>query len=799
MEKLFHQFQLVNLYDWLKLSKTQITENGGRSLLKLYSNNIEQLLTSTYPNYPWKFEKSKLFKKININSKQYFENITNQQQFMDQLFINLNLKTLDDWKFIANRTLFNVTKGKPLLDYYSNNINNLLSSIYPNYPWNFSSKGDLSSIETQRALMDQLLIKFNLSSLNDWLLVPKKSFRNEKSLRKILRKYYNNNFKQFLFTIYPNQMWDFVNFGHYRLKEKQEKLMEKLFVRFQLVYLEDWLNIPRKMIHQHGGRTLLKRYYSNNFNTLLSSIYPNYPWNFSFKRNEIRRDLSSIENQRALMDQLFIKLNLSSLNDWLSVPHQFLIKEARSLLHQYNYDMRRLLSTIYSDHLWNFVVSKLNSKIKIESPEQFMDRLFKHFQLVNLDDWLNVYRNTIISNGGRKLLKFYSNNTQKLLSSIYPNYPWNFEKNQKEKTRQKKFEYYELISNQRALMDRLFDELQLESLDDWSKISAMILINADLPMNLSFTTLSTPPQGDLKLILKKYYSNNFNNMLTNLYPNHNWNFEQYLQELIECDAHQYFQSIKNQRIFMNHIFIKLNFKSLDDWLKISFKPSNQSPKSNQSKLIDINNILQLYSNNFMQLLCSVYPLHKWDFKNFKFRPHRVLFKSSIEFNIKDKLISLKQQYLIEQKKDWYRLPTMIDQINVYESLKIAYPLERWSKSKFSNRTKKVRQRLLYCMICNYFSSSLVIESYYHPQLLFINDMTKMELDIFIPSLNIAFEYQGEHHYDDLPAMSSYLEHQIHRDQMKAQLSNQLQIKIVSIPYWWDQSLNSMLHAINLSK
>ncbi len=41
----------------------------------------------------------------------------------------------------------------------------------------------------------------------------------------------------------------------------------------------------------------------------------------------------------------------------------------------------------------------------------------------------------------------------------------------------------------------------------------------------------------------------------------------------------------------------------------------------------------------------------------------------------------------------------------------------------------------------------ILANYLHPQLVYRDTKKKMELDIYLPSLSLAFEYQGEQHYE----------------------------------------------------
>lgn len=59
-----------------------------------------------------------------------------------------------------------------------------------------------------------------------------------------------------------------------------------------------------------------------------------------------------------------------------------------------------------------------------------------------------------------------------------------------------------------------------------------------------------------------------------------------------------------------------------------------------------------------------------------------------------------------------------------------------------------------------------------------------ELDVYLPRLKLAFEYQGEQHYVDIHTLGSKW-HQKQRDQDKKEACKKHEITLIEIPYWWD--------------
>ena len=75
-----------------------------------------------------------------------------------------------------------------------------------------------------------------------------------------------------------------------------------------------------------------------------------------------------------------------------------------------------------------------------------------------------------------------------------------------------------------------------------------------------------------------------------------------------------------------------------------------------------------------------------------------------------------------------------------------------------------------------------MEDFWHPEVK-SSEGTPLQLDVYIPSLSLAFEYQGIQHYQDFYAFggASVRLYEI-RDQEKRELCKKLNITLIEIPY-----------------
>jgi hypothetical protein len=72
----------------------------------------------------------------------------------------------------------------------------------------------------------------------------------------------------------------------------------------------------------------------------------------------------------------------------------------------------------------------------------------------------------------------------------------------------------------------------------------------------------------------------------------------------------------------------------------------------------------------------------------------------------------------------------------------------------------------------------------------------VELDVYVPSFKLAFEYQGEHHYEDAHTVFGNMEDFQARDEEKDSLCQSAGITLIRIPFWWDHELASLAATVH---
>ena len=91
--------------------------------------------------------------------------------------------------------------------------------------------------------------------------------------------------------------------------------------------------------------------------------------------------------------------------------------------------------------------------------------------------------------------------------------------------------------------------------------------------------------------------------------------------------------------------------------------------------------------------------------------------------------------------------------------------------------------------------SEIEENYRHPLLRHESGLP-MELDIFLPKEQLAFEYQGRHHFRDVYHLGTPWHQQKKRDKEKRIACRANEITLIEIPYWWNKETSSLASTIH---
>jgi hypothetical protein len=100
----------------------------------------------------------------------------------------------------------------------------------------------------------------------------------------------------------------------------------------------------------------------------------------------------------------------------------------------------------------------------------------------------------------------------------------------------------------------------------------------------------------------------------------------------------------------------------------------------------------------------------------------------------------------------------------------------------------------------------ILINYKHPEMMFETTKQPMELDIFVPSISLAFEYQGtnqhyrsnnlgEHHYDKHFLFGSN-QGTATKDEEKRQACKRAGVTLVEVPFWWDRKKESLAASVS---
>lgn len=521
--------------------------------------------------------------------------------------------------------------------------------------------------------------------------------------------------------------------------------------------LNHWFQFNASDLVKIGGHSIMYKY-NKSLTRALQIVYPEHTWDlwkFSMVPQGFWDDKS---NQRDCIDSIGQEIGVTSLDQWYDYTTVEVSNAGASgVLGKYGKSLSKALHAIYPDHGWK-ACGFQKYLADLSTQRQVLHRVGKRLGVEYLDQWYKCTALDIYKAGGRSLLEQYNNSLVEMLRAVYSGYSWKLWK----------FSNPVCCSlwddvNMQEFMHYISKQLNISSLDQWYRYTALDIIKMD--------------GGPL---LDKF-SNVLPTLLKTLYPCHPWHFWKFTTV-----PQGFWEDVKNQQKCLAAIGKELRVESLNDWYACTTLDVCKAHGGG---------LLHKHGNSLVKTLQALRPDHNWKPWKFKNAPQG-FWKTSGTCIMDTWVAELSESLNVTCQEDWYQVssrqlaqaPAAHKILRHFGGLSAflveAFPDYKWNLELFRSHdvwTLKKGQLGLHRLIQQTFPDHHVLSNYKHPTLILRKGA--LQLDSFIPSLSLGFEYQGEQHYQ-LVWLGDAKE-QKKRDEEKKSLSFREGISLILVPYWWD--------------
>eukprot|EP01114_Cavostelium_apophysatum_P004727 TRINITY_DN1506_c0_g3_i1.p1 TRINITY_DN1506_c0_g3~~TRINITY_DN1506_c0_g3_i1.p1 ORF type:complete len:599 (-),score=143.45 TRINITY_DN1506_c0_g3_i1:226-2022(-) len=538
--------------------------------------------------------------------------------------------------------------------------------------------------------------------------------------------------------------------------------------------LDDWYSVTADDIKRYGGKGLLKEH-GHSVRTVITSAIPrgDEPWDLDRFHDMPRGHWLNVANQVAFLQKFAKKFNIAGVEDWYQVRAADLARYGgASLLHRYKNSLSLALRSIFPDLPWKiwkfdhvpeaFWQSKQNRR-------EFLESLASELGYNNWEDWYGVEAKDIHAAGGSGLLRQYNNSVNKIIMENFPEHQW-----LRWKFNRVESGFWFDKNNQLEFVEHLGRELNIKSKEDWYFVT-----NEDVFEHGGAGILN-------------HFNNSRVSMLTTLIPNHEWDLDRFNKKEDGLWKDKTFQAM-----IVDRIRKRLKINAPNDWHDITAKEFSKAGGAA---------LLQLYNQSLYEVLKEIYPSATWDRERFEKKKEGGYWKDPQ--NAREFLERVAKNLGVKTMEDWYGVKaadiarfgggTLVQyhRNSMLKLLQAVYPEYPWknnAENKWGSVSSKSQQQLFRRLAGIFPGEDLFLNYVIEPTP--ANRLTqKIEVDVAIPALLLAFEYHGKQHYVDIPIYTE-LQQRRTMDSMKRKACAQAGFSLVEIPFWWDGAARSLVAEI----
>ena len=560
-------------------------------------------------------------------------------------------------------------------------------------------------------------------------------------------------------------------FGYWKNSANIQQFLNEIKQIYNVTTPEDWNSITTTQIQSHGGWTLLKNYSMYDIKCMGC---PEGKLKFEKPKPSIYWDKK--ENIQNFLHEIKQKYNISTIDDWkLSISSKKIRENGgRGLLLKYSMNQLIQLSfpSEFGDLSEDIKTKKNSDNLNLRKPFgywenqenvfQFLHDFKLKFNLNSPEDWNLVSQKQIKAFGGWKLLLKYSMYEIKCFACPEGKYLFD------EPNQSKPPGYWDNKENIDHFLNEIKQKYNLNTPEDWNSLSRKQII-----LNGGRTLLTHCSIYELKCMAC---------------PEGKFMFDK---------PPGYWDNKENIDQFLNEIKQKYNLNTPEDWNTLS------------QKLIESlggSGLLKKYSLFDLKCLGCHEGKYLFDNQNISKPPGYW----DEENNRNHFFEKLKCIYHLKTPCDWQRLSKAqiisfggrwLYEKEYFEKSEIKFEISNNNKKTIVSKrlkelisvpcsSKRSSQRWLFLQVKKLFPGEEILEDYFHSEI-YRETGNHVQFDIFLINRNLAIEYHGEHHYQDIPNRFATLEMYKNRDLEKKKLCEQFGIRLVTIPYWWDNKLDSL--------
>lgn len=522
--------------------------------------------------------------------------------------------------------------------------------------------------------------------------------------------------------------------GEWDTQEHREKLLLRIGKALGVSTAEEWRKVSREQVIRAGGSRLLALY-DDSLPTALAALLP--------VAEADAEEQQQSQGSHGPLPATVPQLEHSTRSEVVEEQRKLALRQRNGQRVPRGYWMDAANGRRY--------LGELAARMGVRKPE----------------DWVNVRYRDVENSGGRGLLARYGT-LLAALEALHPEEDFSaLAAAQRAPPR-----HWDSAEERRRFLDEVAAQLGITAPEGWRDVSCHRLAS----------------MGGAGLLAR--YSHSVFRLLQDTYPELDLKAHQCRRKLPQ----HYWASHANRRAFLEDVARQCHFEAPEDWAGLTAERLAEMGGAH----------LVRQCGGVLEALQDAFPEHADSWDSLKCRPWVPAEYWRDATHVRRFLDSLKAKYRLVNQEDWQRLSVtqlraakgggLLRQYTLLEALQLAYPDESWDPAIFTGAAaKKSTQRELLLAVRDLLPGMEVLEEYRHPSLSSDSGARKaysLELDLFIPALNLGIEYNGQQHYKEL-AFFGPLEMYQKRDQEKRVLCAEHGIRLLVVPYWWDRTAVSL--------